>query len=125
MQLDVLQQGAPARSSNVQKILVIGGLQVSNSLHEATQWLAQNLRHMNGPAHIDTYMKGTSFERLFSGNPNAEMMVTQPLHCSGDRPVLATEDLPLQFVCANMCKLFLPGLHWQLGQWGSMIFLKS
>ncbi|CAL1128732.1 unnamed protein product [Cladocopium goreaui] len=102
LQLDALKHGVADRNPDVQKTLVLGGLQALGSLHEATQWLTQKLQEMNGPTNVGTYMKAAAFD----GSANIQ---------AGDRRVWATEDLP---VPVRARKLFLLGLRWQLGQWG-------
>ena len=43
LQLDALKHGVADRDPDVQKTLVLGGLQALGSLHEATQWLTSKI----------------------------------------------------------------------------------
>lgn len=122
LQLDALKHGVADRNPDVQKTLVLGGLQALGSLHEATQWLSQKLQEMNGPTHVGTYMKAAGLMGCFLPNFGAHMNVTRRWLCSGVPTYKlvtvgswATEDLP---VPVRARKLFLLGLRWQLGQWG-------
>jgi hypothetical protein len=122
LQLDALKHGVADRNPDVQKTLVLGGLQALGSLHEATQWLTQKLQEMNGPTHVGTYMKAAAFDGLlfakFRSTYERDTAVALFRSANiqvGDRRVWATEDLP---VPVRARKLFLLGLRWQLGQCG-------
>ena len=84
LQLDALKHGVADRNPDVQKTLVLGGLQALGSLHEATQWLTQKLQEMNGPTNVGTYMKAAAFDGLlFAKFRSTYMNVTRRWLCSG------------------------------------------
>jgi hypothetical protein len=114
--------GQPHVQQDVAKTMVIGGLQQLKSLQEATTWLGEKLKDMNGPSHCGTYMKSSCFQGLLFAKfrsvydrDTAVALLRSDTIMMGEKRVWATQDLPLQ---TRARKMFLLGLRWQLGQWG-------
>ena len=122
-QVAALRTSEPSTQQDYMRTMVIGGLDALPSLQEATTWLTTKLSALQGPSHIGTYMKSQMFQGLlfakFRNSVDRDTAVallrSAEMQEKGKR-VWATQDLPMM---QRVQKVFIMGLRWQLGEWGS------
>ena len=124
LQVDALKNGPPIHKSDVDKTIVVGGLDELRMLQKATQWLSQKLKEWEGPKHVGTYIKSVNFQGVMFAKFSTiyDRDITAALLCSanvreGGKRIWATQDLPIP---VRARKSLLLGLRWQLGDWGLM-----
>lgn len=118
------KNGPPIHKSDVDKTIVVGGLDELRMLQKATQWSSQKLKEWEGPKHVGTYIKSANFQgvmfakfsTIYDRDITAALLRSANVREGGKR-IWATQDLPIP---VRARKSFLLGLRWQLGDWGLM-----
>ena len=120
-QVEQLRVGTSMPTAGASNTMVVGGLAGLGDDRKATDWISDTLNRLQGPKHIGTYIKSTSFAgilfvkfRSVDERDYAVGLLSTSLKI-GEASVWATRDLP---VPVRARKVFLMRLRWQLSRWG-------